>query len=191
MSFSCAVLAGGLSRRMGRDKALVEFEGRPLVVHMVERLSSWSDDVFVVSKTNPLPDDPRLRVYDDACDVQAPLAGVLAALRAASHPLVFVCATDMPFVSHEVVELLVSRADAADAVVPRRVGRLEPLHAVWSRSAAGPIAAQMDAGERAVHRALGLLNVVTVDEDEWRRVDPDGVSFTNLNTPDELAAARR
>ena len=176
---------------MGRDKAFVEFGGRPLVAHVVDRLSSMSDDVFVIAKSRTDLDALGVRVYRDDCDVRTPLAGVLTALRAAVRPFVFVCATDMPYVSHTLVALLASRAGSVDAVVPQRGGRLEPLHAVWSVAAADAIAVRLGAGERAVHRVLDGLNVITVGEAEWRAVDPEGASFTNLNTPDELEAARR
>ena len=191
MKVSCGILVGGESRRMGRDKALVDFGGRPLVVHVAQRLSMWSDDVFVVGKrSNVELADLRLRVHDDGCDARTPLAGVLAALHAARHPLVFVCATDMPHVSRELVQLMASRACGADAVVPERDGRLEPLHALWSTAVADVIAAALAAGERAPHRMLGRLSAVTIREEDWRRVDPRGDSFTNLNTPDDLRGAR-
>ncbi len=175
---------------MGADKALVDFEERPLVVHVVERLSAWSDDVFVVSKAKSQLQALRLRVVADDDPAQTPLAGILAALRAARHPLVFVCAVDMPFVSADVVAMLASRADGVDAVVPVRDGRLEPLHAVWAKDALDAIAAELDAGERAVHKVLERLTIVTIDDNVWRSADRDGRSFTNLNTPDELDAAR-
>ncbi len=190
VKISCGILAGGESRRMGRNKALVDFDGRPLVVRIVDRLSLWSDDVFVVEKTSTDLGTLGIRVYRDDLDARTPLAGIVTALRAATHPHVFVCATDMPHVSRDLVELLASRASGADAVVPEHDGRIEPLHAVWSAAAAGRVAVQMGAGERAVHRVLERLNVITVAEDEWRTADPHAMSFTNVNTPDELEAAR-
>jgi molybdopterin-guanine dinucleotide biosynthesis protein A len=191
MNISCAVLAGGESRRMGRNKALIDVGGRPLVTSIVEHLGSWSDDVYVVAKQTLSYQALGLRTFVDVYDASTPLAGILTALTSASHPFVFVCATDMPCVSHEVVELLASRTDGADAVVPERDGRLEPLHALWSVSVAGRMAAELAAGERAAHRVLRRLDVVTVTEREWRAIDPAAASFTNLNTPEELDAARR
>jgi molybdopterin-guanine dinucleotide biosynthesis protein A len=175
---------------MGRDKARVEFDGRPLVLRIVERLETVSDDVFVVARAGSNLASLGSRVYTDACDARTPLAGILTALRVAVHPLVFVCATDMPHVSVELIALLVSHAVSADVVVPQRDGRLEPLHAVWSSTVAGDVTTALDAGERAVHRVLARLNVATIAEDEWCAVDPSGASFTNINTPDELVAAR-
>jgi molybdopterin-guanine dinucleotide biosynthesis protein A len=192
VNVSCAVLAGGESRRMGRDKASLSFDGRALVVRICDRLASVSDDVFVVAKSDAGLASLGVRMYHDRGDVKTPLMGIVSALRVAVHPYVFVCATDMPHVSRDLVELLTARTSGADAVVPERDGRLEPLHAVWSTSIADLIAGEVDAGERAVHRVLARSNVRIVHEDEWRTVDPSGVSFTNLNTPDDvLAAARR
>lgn len=187
MNISAAVLAGGESRRMGRDKALVEFDGRPLIVHVAGRLREWSDDVFVVGKLPnaqleglaPFP----WRVVDDHEEVQTPLAGILAALRAARHAHVFVCATDMPFVSSDVVALLASRTGGVDAVAPTNEGTLEPLHALWSTHCVSKLQRIWDDGERSVHGALNRLDVRLVDVPETR-------SFTNLNTQEDLDALR-
>jgi molybdopterin-guanine dinucleotide biosynthesis protein A len=191
MDLSCAVLIGGESRRMGRDKASIEFRGRPLVARIADRLSSISSDVFAVGKGDADLTGSGIRVYRDAFDVRTPLAGIATAMRQAVHPLVFVCATDMPYVSCELVVFLASKLSTGiDAVVPERDGRPEPLHAVWSTAAAPGVVGALEDGERAVHRSLERLHVVSVPEDEWRVVDPDASSFTNLNTPDELYAAR-
>jgi molybdenum cofactor guanylyltransferase len=190
VTFSCAVLAGGESRRMGRDKAFVDFDGRSLLVRIVERLETVSDDVFVVARDGGGLASLGPRVYRDTCDARTPLAGILTALHMASQPSVFICATDMPHVSPRLIELIASRSSVADVVVAEHDGRLEPLHAVWSVTAAGVIEAEIAAGERAVHRVLERLRVAVVHEDVWRPVDPSGASFTNVNTPDELLAAQ-
>lgn len=171
---SVAVLAGGESRRMGRDKALIDVEGRPLALHVADRLRACSDDVFVVAKR-----DLGFPVVIDESDLQTPLAGIVTALRSARHELVFVCACDMPLVSAELVGDLADRANGHDAVVPTRGGRVEPLHAVWAVRVLPKIEELMASGERAVHRVLERIDTVTVEVGD----DP---SLVNVNTPDDL-----
>lgn len=186
---SAAVLAGGESRRMGRDKAWVDFHGRPLVEHVVERLEGFSDDVFVVAK-DPLPfEEAGLRVVADEVDEQTPLAGIAAALRAARNQWVLVVGCDMPFVSAAVGRMLLRRAEEVDVVVPVRASRLEPLHAVWGAGALDAIQEALEAGERAVIDVLDRLEVAEVEEAMWQAWDPDGLAMRSINTAEELDEA--
>jgi molybdopterin-guanine dinucleotide biosynthesis protein A len=172
---------------MGTDKAMLDFDGRPLVSRVVERVTSISDDVYVVSKRAMEID---ARVVLEPPEPQTPLLGVLTALRAAAHPLVFICGCDMPFVSPALATFLADRADDLDAVVPFRDGKSEALHCVWSASAADKVAALLDQGEFGLRRALAEMDVDVVGEATWRAIDSDGRAFTNLNTPDDVAAIR-
>lgn len=186
---SAAVLAGGESRRMGKDKAWIDFHGRPLVEHVVERLEGFSDDVFVVAK-DPAPfEEAGLRVVADERDEQTPLAGIAAALGAARNRWVLVVGCDMPFVSAAVGRMLLRRAEEVDVVVPVRRSRLEPLHAVWGTSAADAIEEALEAGEHAVVDVLDRLEVAEVEEAMWQAWDPDGLAMRSVNTPEELDEA--
>lgn len=180
---SAAVLAGGSSTRMGRDKALLDLNGRPMICHVVDRLRAVSEDVFVVTKRAHSLDGLDLRVVIDQDEAQTPLSGISRALDVATHEHVFVCACDMPTVSPDLVLWIAERAVGYDAAVPVRDGRGEPLHAVWSAHAI------IGCGELAVHRVLEKLRVAWVGEDEWRTLDPTGSSFANVNTPEDLARA--
>lgn len=190
MRISAAVLAGGASTRMGRDKAFLHIDGRALVERVVERLRTCSDDVFVVAKRCAPFEEIGLRAVADVTDAQTPLAGIATALRAAAHPLVFVCACDMPFVSPDLVSLIATRLGSADVAVPRRDGRPEPLHAVWSTTASAAVESSLRSGELAVHRAVEGLAVLWIEEADWRSVDAEGLSFVNVNTPADHSEAR-
>ena len=182
-SLSAAVLAGGESRRMGSDKAMLDFGGRPLVRRIADELATISDDVFVVAKQELVVGVPTVI---EAPEPQTPLLGVLTALRAARHPLVFVCGCDMPFVSTALATLLTERASGVDVVVPFREGKSEALHAVWSTAAADKVAALLERGEFGLRRAIAQLHADEIDEAVWRSIDPEGRCFANLNTPDDL-----
>lgn len=188
---SAAVLAGGASTRMGRDKALITLKGRTLVEHVVERLRPISDDVFVVTKRPDALEHVDVPVVTDRRDVQTPLAGIATALRTARYGHVFVCACDMPLISTELVHHLSERIGGHDAVVPLRNDRPEPSHALWSKAVADTVDLALATGERAVYRVLETLDAVWIDESEWRTIDPDGASFMNVNTPEDLARLSR
>lgn len=163
---------------MGTDKALVHLEGKPLVARVARRLQGISDDVFIVCKQQLEIDIPV--VLDDIAD-QTPLAGIITALRAARHPLVFVCACDMPFVDVGVVRAIASQIGGRSAAVASHGGSIEPLHAVWSVGCLPGLEQLWRSGERSVHGVLQRLDALIVDVDEDR-------SFTNVNTPDDLIA---
>lgn len=175
---------------MGRDKALIDWQGAPLVVQVARRLRDAVGDVVVVTK------DPRsfeglgLRVEQDLCKLQTPLAGILTALEFAAGRPAFILACDMPFVEPAFVRMLLEAAEDHDAAVPLRDGRLEPLHAVWRPSSLPEVADALDRAERAPLQVLGRLRVLEVPETVWRRWDPDGLSLMNVNTPEELERAR-
>jgi molybdopterin-guanine dinucleotide biosynthesis protein A len=125
-----------------------------------------------------------------------PYAGVLPALAAglaqATHEVCLAVACDMPFVSTSVFERLLQLQDetGADVVIPRTEGYLEPMHAVYC---AGPVKAAIEKalsrGEQRMISYFGDVRVREVDEAEWRTLDPDGLAFFNVNTPEDLARA--
>ena len=178
MTFSAAVLAGGRSRRMGRDKAWIEVDGEPMVVRIVRRLEQTSDDVFVVAKDVSRFEASGLRAVADATDEQTPLAGIAAALRDPHHDLVFVCACDMPDVDPDLVRSLAERCVGVDAVVPVRDGVLQPMHAVWTRSASDVVDAALAAGERAPKRVLQQLRTLEVPLESASLDDRDTIGLS-------------
>lgn len=189
------VLAGGRSRRMGRDKALLPIGGRRLVDHVAARLAEVCDEVLIASGERRLP-DVRWRQIPDVRPDAGPLAGILAGLAAATTPLVAVAGVDMPAVSPDLYVRLAElherpaarsetprhphAAAAAVGVLPVVAGRPQALHAVYATAALPRLAALMAAGERSPTAALLRLGVRTVDVD-----DPAGAT-RSVNTPEDL-----
>jgi molybdopterin-guanine dinucleotide biosynthesis protein A len=187
LSVSAAVMAGGRSRRMGRDKAWIDLDGKPLIQRVIDVLGEVADEVFLVAN------DPRfatlgLRVVPDRFPDGGALGGIATGVGAATHEAVLVAACDMPFLRAEVFRLLIERRGEADAVVPRVGGELETLHALYTKSCLPAMERALAAGKLRVVSFFDEVRVLTVDETELRSVDPRLRSFTNVNTPDELAA---
>jgi molybdopterin-guanine dinucleotide biosynthesis protein A len=179
---------------MGENKALKVFLGRPLIQRVVERLAPVADEVLITTNE---PDAYRflnLPLFPDLRPGRGPLGGLYTALVSARHPHVAVVACDMPFAS---APLLVASAgflqqDRADVVIAETAEGFEPLHAVYRREACIPaIESAMDAGQWRVISWFPQVKVRRLTGDELRRYDPDGLAFSNINTPAEFAAAEK
>jgi molybdopterin-guanine dinucleotide biosynthesis protein A len=183
---SAIILAGGQSRRMGRDKALIDFQGRPIIAHVIDTLRAVSDDIVVVSNRSDLYSSFGARVVPDYDPPCGPLGGIAVGLQAVRHPLAVVVACDMPFLSVSLLRWLIDRADGYDAVVPQMGADFEPLHAIYRRECHTPIVQRIERGERRVISFFADVRLRPVPEAEWRAIDPAGRSLMNLNTPDDL-----
>jgi molybdenum cofactor guanylyltransferase len=177
------VLAGGVGRRIGGDKATVELEGRPLLLYPLATLRAAFEEVAVVAKhaTALPPVDFDVAIWLEADEHHHPLIGVMHALRCAHGRPVVVVAADMPFVTRALVTALArERARGAPAIVPRAAGALQPLCARYDPPALAALTG-FDPAARAqeVVAALGP-RILT-----W----PDDEPFFNVNAPEDLLQA--
>jgi molybdopterin-guanine dinucleotide biosynthesis protein A len=187
-----AIQAGGESRRMGADKARVDFRGQALIARVLERVAPLADEILVTS--NHPEDHAFLQVpcIPDLLPGYGALSGLYTALSAAHHPLVVVIACDMPFanaglLAYQQAEIL---SAAADAAIPRTLQGLEPFHAIYRKATCLPLVkAALDAGKRRVDAWFAQANIRYITLEEIARYDPRGLAFLNVNTPEELATA--
>jgi molybdopterin-guanine dinucleotide biosynthesis protein A len=180
------VLAGGASTRMGEDKALMFFEGRPLIGRVAERLALATDPLMVASgRTGRLGSIGFQEVVDFAPGC-GPLGGLLAGLLASPHQLTAVVAVDMPLVSAELISFLASLHQDEDAVVPLGETGAEPLHAVYSRSAVPAMRRSLLEGRYGLRHLLSQLRVRQVAAAEWAHLDVDPRFAFNINRPGDL-----
>ncbi len=180
---SCAIQVGGKSRRFGKDKALVDVEGQPLAARIVDRLRGVSDDVLLVGNRLHRFQGLSARLVTDEITGWGALGGMWTSLRQARHPLVFVCACDMPFVDPAVVRFLADLSDGYDVVIPRLGGILQPTHAVYHRAVLPAIERLIATGDRCPLNFLPDVRLRTVSEDEIAPIDPQLRSFFNINRP--------
>ena len=187
-----AILAGGRSSRMGRDKAELMLTlpsgERFTMLQLVHRaLEPVCDETLVVGGPARAGVDAK-RVADMFPDA-GPLGGILSALLASSNERVFAVACDMPFVDTQAIEGLAALAGGHDAVVPRIKGRFETLHAIYKTDCAGAIRKVLDAGDRRIRSFFSLIDVRVVAEEEFARIDASGRSSVNVNYPEEFESA--
>lgn len=184
------VLAGGASRRMGRDKATLELAGQRLVDRVVERMGAVAGRVWVARGSRPLGLVGELA---DVEDLTGPIAGILAALRASDADLLGVVPVDAPHAAPEVTQRLATtcRARGRAAAVVTADGHLQALHAVIDRAAVPAVEDRVRAGERSPRRLLGWLDAVRLDVDGWGDLDPTGALVDDWDRPDDLPPGLR
>ena len=185
-SISAMVLAGGQSRRMGRDKALIEYEGRPIIAHVIDTLRALSNDIVIISNRLDAYGSFGARVVPDYEPPSGPLGGIAVGLQAVQHDRAIVVACDMPFLNVTLLRWLSDLAREFDAVVPQTGDEFEPLHAIYRKACFRPIVERLERGERRVISFFADVRVRAVSEAEWRAIDPAGRSLVNLNTPGDL-----
>ena len=187
---------------MGEDKALKPFLGRPLIQRVIDRLSPIADEVIVTTNRPADYGFLGLRLFSDLKPDRGALGGLYTAVASASHPIVAVVACDMPFASPKLIEgmsrILVEKE--ADVVIARaapraeRVGKsdggYEPLHAVYRRETCLPaIESAIDADQWKVIAWFPQVRVHVLTAQEIKPLDPDGLAFWNVNTPEEFIKA--
>lgn len=188
------VLAGGASSRMGRNKALLLFDGEPLVVRMARLVAAAGIGVTVVGRTEEYEAFGLKAIADDEPGL-GPLGGIAAALAHSSRPWNLIVAVDLPHVTAAWLKALLDRAlasDAADAVLPRSERGLEPLCAVYHRRCLEPIRAALGRGVRKVTSGLAGPPACRVEEiapGEWNRFAAEGRLLENVNTPRDYERA--
>jgi molybdenum cofactor guanylyltransferase len=189
---SGVVLAGGGGRRMGTDKRLLRVGDRPLLSLAVEAVAAVCADVTVVaSAEHPLTAVQGARTVLDRRPDAGPLAGLEAGLLAARGDPVLVLAGDHPAASPAVLADLLGRLTSAvslEAVVLATGRGPQPLVAAYRRHVHLVAGHLLDRGERRARVLLDHLRVEVVDEPSWRRLDPDGATAVDLDTPEDLAA---
>jgi molybdopterin-guanine dinucleotide biosynthesis protein A len=188
IEFSGIILAGGQSRRLGRDKRFLLLAGRPLIAHVIERLQPLVSEIIIAA---PDPDafaGWNARIVPDLYPDRGVLAGLHAGLTAARGRWAFVIAADLPRLNPALLRAMADRAriSPADTIVPQWQGALEPLHALYRPAACAPAAeAALRREERRIIAFYPDVQIEIFPENEVARRDPAGHSFFNVNTPEE------
>ncbi len=193
-AITVVIQAGGMSSRMGEDKALKPFLGRPLIQRVIDRLAPIADEVIV---TTNRPDEYAflgLRLIADLKPGRGALGGLYTAIASAAFSQVAVVACDMPFASDVLFEgarrLMVE--EDADVVIAKTDEGYEPFHALYRRETCLPaIEAAIEADQWKVISWFSKVKVRELLPQEVKAFDPSVLCFWNLNTPEEFAEAEK
>lgn len=185
-------MAGGRSRRMGRNKAFIEVDGAAIIERAARVLSSVFEDFFIVAGRDHVYDGLGHRVYTDIYRDAGSLGGVFTALAYAGSGACFVAACDMPFLKAGAVRAVADAALAAgddyDAVVPHVGGRLHPMHAVYNKTSMALMEEMIKARELRIGDFLKRVRVLELTEEffDARGVGDIAESVVNVNTAEDL-----
>lgn len=174
---------------MGRDKGLVPLAGKPLIEHVLSKLTGLSEEILITTNA------PEQYAYLDVHTVRdrvpgaGALAGLYSALAAAKGDHILVVACDMPFVNRRLLEHLCRLAPNGDVVVPYYNQKYEPFLAVYARSVLPEVEAALSTGQRRMISFYPKVKIHTVEAETLDQFDPERLSFFNINTPEDLAHA--
>ncbi len=186
---SAIILAGGKSSRMGQPKALLLFDNEPLIVHIVRALKGMFAEILIVAAPEQeLPPLPATLVRDEVA-YQGPAAGIYHGLKAASGRIAFVTSCDVAFLNLPLISHLLLQISDCDVVVPYWQERFQPLHAAYRKSVLPFLKEQLDRGELRPVYLFDKVRTHKINEDEIRHFDPKGLSFLNMNTPEDYQEA--
>lgn len=179
------VLAGGKSSRMGRDKALIEIDGRTLLDRALDLLDPHCTELLVIGEREKYGHVGPFVIADE-WPGKGPLGGIATAMRYASNDMLLVVACDMPHLTARLLELLKAQlGNATDAVVPRHAGFIEPLAAAYRRSAQPAFRRCVELDVLKMSDALSQVRTSYVDAEPGRNAWPVDL-FRNINSPSDL-----
>jgi molybdenum cofactor guanylyltransferase len=189
--YSAIILAGGRSSRMGRPKADLPFDGGTMLDYIVAGMMRVFEDLVVAVAEAKLFawEGYRARSIEDRVSYRGPVAALEQALRAIRFDRAFVCSCDVPFVNGDLARKLCEMLGDDDVLIPRVDGKLQMLHAVYRKKCVEALATMRTGGEHRLHQIVNIAQARILHEDEIRALDPELLSFFNVNTPGDYQRA--
>jgi molybdopterin-guanine dinucleotide biosynthesis protein A len=188
------ILAGGKSLRLGRNKSLETIGGKNLVQWVIDRLAILSTEIIIATARGeeiPNCSDVMVKTVADVYPGKGPLAGIHSGLIASSSSRAIVVSCDTPFVSVSLLEYMTSICSRFDVVVPRIQMKTEPLCAVYSKNCIAPIQELLERNELQIIKLFSMVKVKYLEQHKIKSLDPEHLSFFNINNEADLDRARR
>lgn len=185
------ILCGGKSRRMGRTKAFLPYQGTTMIAHMIKTVRPLFSEVFLVANEPQLFEDLGVDVVKDILPYRGPLGGILSGLLVASHHYSFVLACDLPFVDEKLIEDMASHRYGKDVLVLKHSRGIEPLIGIYSKNCVTSLEESLFAGEPSLHDFVSGLNAqVFLYDGQPRLVGQDAMpAYFNIDTPQDYSRA--
>jgi molybdopterin-guanine dinucleotide biosynthesis protein A len=181
------ILAGGLSKRYGQNKAFLELHGARLIDRIAAEMKTIFRNVVIVTNRKADYEYLEVPVVEDLIRGLGPLGGIFTGLMTISDQAGFFVACDIPFFSKQLVRYMVDIKDNHAAVVPSGATGLEPLYAIYAQSCLDPIRSLISEKRYQVRLFFERVPVRYVTLNEISRFIAPGKAFLNINTPDEFA----
>ena len=190
-----AILAGGKSRRMGVNKAFLRLGNRSLIEHVIHRIQPIADERLIITNT---PDEYNHLGIETRADIipnSGTLGGIHSALTHATNETVICVGCDNPYLNTNLLLYFISVLGKHDAVIPYTCSEkaqmtLQTLCAVYSKRCLPIIEKMLNDAEYRVHALKWRAKINLITPETWKKIDPDGYSFLNINTPDDFEVAQ-
>lgn len=183
-----AILAGGMSRRMGANKALIKLNDETIIERTIRLFKDIFDETIIIANEPLLYEGLSTRIYADIHEGAGSLGGIYTALFHSTGSHVFVAACDMPFLNKNAIQKVIENPEA-DAVVPFIQGRFHPMHALYSKSCMMRIEALIKEKDLRLSSLIEKIHVKKLTEDDFPAIDINA-SVENINTKEELERIR-
>lgn len=183
------ILAGGESKRMGTEKALIQLSGKTLIEKTAHIFKELFPETIIISKDPGRFKMTGCRELADKSTERGAMIGLLTALEATEREFIFTAACDMPFLNAPSISLIVNSGKGFDVALPCSGGHTHPLHALYSRRCLETMTQSFERGEKSLNRFIKSLppdRVRLISDEELSVVDPEKESLLNMNTPEEL-----
>jgi molybdopterin-guanine dinucleotide biosynthesis protein A len=189
--YSAIILAGGQSSRMGRPKAELPFGEATMLDYVISEMMRVFDEIVVaVAKARRYAwETSGIRAILDDAPGRGPALALEGALREIEFDRAFVCSCDVPFVNGDLARKLCDMLGDDDALIPQVDGKLQMLHGVYRKNCAKVLATMRKAREDRLHAIVNFAKVRVVPKEEIRALDPELLSFFNVNTPEDYQRA--
>lgn len=193
---SVVIQAGGESKRMGRDKGLVRLGNRYMIEHIIDKVGGLGDELLLVTNKPTQYVYFGLRMVSDPQPGMGVLPGLQTALANATGEYVLVIACDMPFLNVPLlkyqIEIAFDKSCETDVVVPRWHNRLQAFHAVYRReNCLTAVQHTITDKQEKMTSLFPYVQIRKIEPEVVTQYDPDGHSFFNVNTPEDLTKAER
>ncbi|HEY85314.1 MAG TPA: molybdenum cofactor guanylyltransferase [Chloroflexi bacterium] len=184
--FSVAILAGGQSRRMGQNKALMRLGGMSILQWEINAVKGLTPDLFLVTNSPQIYTPFNIPTIPDVVPGKAALGGIYTALTYAKHNWVLVLACDMPLLNPAIITFLAQQRQEADAVIPLVGNHPETLHAFYHKRCIPAVQKRISANKLKVIDFFNEVQVRYVNKEALQAITPDFDYLINLNTPAEF-----
>ena len=186
------ILAGGKSKRLGRNKINEVIGGITLLNRVVNVLSAFNGEIILVTaEDSSLPETftyPKISKVQDLYPGKGMIGGIITGLSASKNFYNLVVASDMPFLNPALIRYMISNAKGNDLVAYKNQNELEPLHAIYSKNCL-PILEEIMLKDRRIFELLGQVKVRYLSSAEINQYDTKKISFFNVNTESDLRIA--
>lgn len=181
------ILAGGENKRLPMLKGFLEINGKRIIESNINLLDPIFDKV-IISTNNPEHYFYLGRqMVGDTMSERGPMTGILSTLNLPEISEIFVTACDMPFISSELIQYMLDQWDTKwDAAVPFFDRKPQPLLGIYSKNIAQHMEDSVKRGTKSLRKFLQGIHVLSISEKDVRRIDREGKSFVNINTPEDV-----